>query len=249
VIFLLVLIFMREKPPTAPSSTQSSQSPDLKSEIKAVFKNKNFIILMVSFGIILGMMNTYGTIIGILTSALSYGPEAASVFGAVFIIGGIIGSAVFGILVEIKKNYRAATITICGISSIMPLALMFSFLTMNDTLVSVCCFITGFAMIAILPVGMDFGVELTHPTPEPVSSGLLMSSGAVVGIVLTITASESIHYFEEHGKTTLGCNIAQIVLTVFAWVAFITSFFIKEDLRRIKEAKEKEQIKEESAGP
>ena len=150
---------------------------------------------MISFGIILGMMNTYGTIIGILTAALDYGPAAASAFGAVFIIGGIIGSAVFGILVEVKKNYRVVTMVICGISSVMPIALMFSFLTQNNTLVSTCCFLTGFAMIAILPVGMDFGVELTHPTPEPVSSGLLMSSGAIVGIVLTVVGSESIHYF------------------------------------------------------
>lgn len=150
---------------------------------------------MFSFGLVLGMMNTYGTIIGIITAALDYGSTAASLFGAVFIIGGIVGSAAFGVLVEVKKNYKVATIIIAGASSVMPLVLMMSLLTHNDNLVSICCFFTGFAMIAIIPVGLDFGVELTHPTPEPVSSGILLSSGAGIGIILTIAASESIHHF------------------------------------------------------
>ena len=188
----------------------------------------------------MGLMNTYGTIIGILTAALGYGPEVTSVFGAVFILGGIIGSAVFGIIVEIKKNYRAVTIVICGISSVMPIVLLFAFLSNNNTFVTLACLLTGFAMVSILPVGMDFGVELTHPIPEPVSSGLLMSSGAIFGIIFIIIGSESIHYFTEKDMPRTGCNIAQIVMTVVAWIAFISSFFIKEDLRRINEAKQKE---------
>jgi FLVCR family MFS transporter 7 len=205
-----------------------------------VFKNKNAVILLVTFGLIMALMNTYGTIIGILTAALGYEPAAASAFGATFIIGGIIGSAFFGVMVELKKNYRVVTIAICGISSVTPIALMFALKSGNITYSSISCFLAGFSMVAILPVGMDFGVELTHPTPEPVISGLLMSAGAILGIILTVIASESIHYFEET-KPVLGCNIAQCVLTVFAWIAFFTSLFIKEDLRRIKEAKEKEE--------
>lgn len=158
-----------------------------------------------------------------------------------FIIGGIIGSAVFGVTVEIYKNYRMVTIIICGISSVMPIVLMLSFLTGNTVLVSICCMLTGFAMVAILPVGMDFGVELTHPIPEPVSSGLLMSAGAIFGIFLIIVSSESINYFTNKDNATLGCNLAQIVMTLIAWIAFGTSFCIKEDLKRIRESKEKEK--------
>jgi sugar phosphate permease len=223
---------MREKPPSPPSSTSSIQNSSLKQDIVNVFKNKNAVILIFVFGIILALMNTYGTIIGILTAALGYEPAAASAFGATFIIGGIVGSAFFGIIVELKKNYRTVTIVICGVSSVTPIMLLFALKSKNITFSSVSCFLAGFSMIAILPVGMDFGVELTHPTPEPVISGLLMSSGAVLGIILTIVSSESINYFEDT-KPTLGCNIAQIILTIFACIAFFTSFFIKEDLRRI----------------
>lgn len=74
VIFLLVAIFMREKPPTPPSSTESSKDSSFKEDVKGVLRNKNALMLMLTFGLVLGMMNTYGTIIGILTAALGYGP-------------------------------------------------------------------------------------------------------------------------------------------------------------------------------
>lgn len=147
------------------------------------------------FGLVLALMNTYGTIIGILTSALGYNDAAASAFGATFIIGGIIGSACFGVIVEIKKNYRVVTIVICGLSSLTPIILMFALKSNNITYSSVSCFLAGFSMVSILPVGTDFGVELTHPTPEPVISGLLMSSGALLGIILTVIASLTISRF------------------------------------------------------
>ena len=99
VAFGLVAIFMRERPPTPPSSTKSVPDLSFKEDIKAVFRNKNALKLVFVFGIIIGLMDTLGTIIGILTAALEYGPGETSMFGAVWIIGGIIGCLAFGVIV------------------------------------------------------------------------------------------------------------------------------------------------------
>jgi MFS transporter, FLVCR family, MFS-domain-containing protein 7 len=174
----------------------------------------------------LGLMNTLGTIIGVMTAAEDYGPSDASLFGAVFITGGIFGSAAFGIYVELTKKYKQATIIICGMTSVTSVLLLLSLASHIVWAASLCCFCVGFFSVAIIPVGIDFGVEITHPTPEPISSGLLMSAGNVAGIVFVILASESIHYFEERDKNYLGCNIAQGFLIISAAIAFIASFFI-----------------------
>ena len=106
-----------------------------------------------------------------------------------FIIGGLVGSGVFGGIVEVKKNYKLITCTISLLTALLPIPLLFSLKSMNVPAVSVCCFLVGFASISILPVGIDFGVELTHPVAESVSSGLLMSAGNFIGIFLTLAAS------------------------------------------------------------
>ena len=51
---------------------------------------------------------------------------------------------------------------------------------------SVGAFFVGFFVIASLPVAIDLAVELTHPIPEPVTSGLLICSGAIIGIIMTL---------------------------------------------------------------
>jgi hypothetical protein len=57
-------------------------------------------ILLLVFGQIQGGFNTLGTIIGESAVNFGFSSDDASLFGALFIVGGIIGSAVFGVWVE-----------------------------------------------------------------------------------------------------------------------------------------------------
>lgn len=167
----------RNKPATPPSRAQACEEGSLKESITECLKDSNTMKLTIVFGLVLGIMNTYGTAIGIICAQYNFTEDNASLFGAVFIVGGIVGSGVFGGIVEVYKNYRVATCVICVATAITPLALLFSLKSGNVALSAVSCFIVGFASVSILPVGIDFGVELTHPIAESISSGLLMSSG------------------------------------------------------------------------
>jgi len=124
------------------------------------------------FGIILGVMTTYGTIIGIIGDTYGYTEGNISLFGGIFIFGGIVGSGVFGGIVEAYKNYKRALIAIALTTSLLPATLIFALLSMKVWLASLACFFVGFSSVAVLPVGIDFGVELTHPIGEAISTGV-----------------------------------------------------------------------------
>ena len=66
-------------------------------------------IFTLAYGMIIGSVNTYGTITGLICESFKLSVNDASLFGAVFIFGGIVGSAIFGTIVEIKKNYKLVT--------------------------------------------------------------------------------------------------------------------------------------------
>ena len=91
--------------------------------------DRNAMILVVIFGLILGVMNTLGTIIGIITNQYGYTEANASLFGAIFIFGGIIGSGVYGGFVEVTKRYKLATTIICWCTAITPISLVFALLS------------------------------------------------------------------------------------------------------------------------
>lgn len=162
-------------------------------------------------------------------------------FGAIFILGGIVGSGVFGGIVEVYKNYKTALIIISWLTATLPIALLFSLPTMIVWLVTLACFVMGFATISVLPVGIDFGVELTHPVGESISSGLLMSSGSFFGIIFTVGASVLI---TEKGNS--GIIWSQCIMIVAGIVAGILCFFIIEDLKRLNEARQKQKTVNES---
>lgn len=106
-------------------------------------------------------------------------------FGAVFIVGGIIGSAVYGIWVEKKRNYKQVLILMSFLSSKTTgkdknvvfgvMGIMFAFILGNAGLAAFFCFIVGLNMIPVMVIGFEFGVEITYPMGESMSSGILMS--------------------------------------------------------------------------
>ena len=98
-------------------------------------------------------------------------------------MGGLIGSAAFGVWVEMKKTYKLSVIVISILSVLSMAATSLSFLSGKAGLVTFCCFVIGASMIPIMAVGFELGVEVTYPIDESYSTGLLMFAGQFLGII------------------------------------------------------------------
>ena len=227
-VLVLLIIFFREKPKTPPSATSKSDvDENVMEHTKALFRDKNFRVLMITFGIIFGTVNTYGTIVGIIGNKMGYTDDNASVFGAVFIIGGIVGSAILGTYVETTRKYKVAMLIVSTIAIFGPIALLCTLYTGLVWPVCLAAFLLGFDL-AILPVGIDFGVEMTYPIAEPISTGLLMSTAQVFGIIMVVSCTALIGELDKPG-----CLGSQIALIVMAAIGLVFSIIVKEDLKRL----------------
>lgn len=120
---LLVVLFFKEKPETPPSvaAEQRVSKPEFLASIKKLFNNRDILILMVVFGQVHGSFNALGTIIGQAATGFGYSITDASLFGALFIAGGIFGSVIFGVWVEKTRSYKHAMVTIAAFSTIFTL--------------------------------------------------------------------------------------------------------------------------------
>jgi hypothetical protein len=50
-------------------------------------------------------------------------------------------------------------------------------------LLLISAFIFGFFLLSAGPIGFQYGAEVTHPTPEGTSNGLLLLMGQISGIL------------------------------------------------------------------
>eukprot|EP00347_Sterkiella_histriomuscorum_P021419 403334042 len=236
VVAILILFFFKDKPPTPPSSSAGAKKDAFGPSINQLFRNKVVWLLVIIFGFVQGVFNTLGTVVGEIATQFDYSTDDASVFGAVFIVGGIIGSAVFGIWVEIKKTYKLSVIIICALSVASTVGVSASFYTGESWMPTLFCFIVGFCMIPIMAVGFELGVEVTYPIDESYSTGFLMFSGQLLGIVFTVISSQLIN---DYGKN--GCLISEGMYVGSLLISFVLSFFIKEDLKRQRVEKQKRE--------
>jgi hypothetical protein len=97
-------------------------------------------------------------------------------------------------------------------------------------------FLTGFGGMSMIPIGMDFSVEMTFPQPEATSSGLMMTFANTMGAIFSITSSILIGQMnEDHGfMHHQGVKLSVIIFSLFLFTALILSvFFMKEKLKRI----------------
>ena len=126
---------------------------------------------------------------GLLCAEYGFSINATSLFGMMAISGGVVGSGLFGVIVEYRKNHKQVITLLSLFTIITPIMMLISLSTSTEWLVAVSLFFVGFIGISIQPLGLDFAVELTYPVSEAVSSGLMLTSMNVFGTVFSVACS------------------------------------------------------------
>ncbi|KAJ9463283.1 putative MFS-type transporter C09D4.1 [Diplonema papillatum] len=182
--FFFAVAFLKDKPETPPSPVGSTEvyEHDTWRDIKRMLTSPSFMGLFASFGVGMGAFNTIATLLNQVVKPFGYGNTQSSVFGAMNIIFGLIGSGVAGVLMDTTHRFKAiyvAWLIIGSASMILFWALLDQHVTF---LLYVACAIAGFFIVPAIPVAMEFGAEIMYPMEETQTTGMLVLSGQIVGI-------------------------------------------------------------------
>ncbi|RXM36974.1 Feline leukemia virus subgroup C receptor-related protein 1 [Acipenser ruthenus] len=144
--------------------------------------------------------------------------------GLTLVVAGIVGSIICGLWLDYTKTYKQTTLIVYILSFIGMIIFTFTLNLGNLNIVFFTAGILGFFMTGYLPVGFEFGVEITYPEPEGTSSGLLNASAQVFGIIFIFI----------QGKLTTDYNpcAGNIFLCACIFVGVILTALIKSELKR-----------------
>ena len=176
---VLFLLLARETPPTPPCEPGQETRALMLDGLKHALKVKPFwLYLLVSF-IGLGIFNGITTWIENIIRPRGFTPTDAGTLGALMIAGGLVGAIVLPALSD-KQQKRQRYLMIAFVGAI-PGLLGLTFAT-SDALLFSSAALMGFFLVSAMPVGMQYAAEITYPTPEGTSNGLiqLFGQGAVV---------------------------------------------------------------------
>jgi MFS family permease len=171
---VLFIVLSRETPPTPPCPPGQEVRALMLDGLKHALTVKVFWFgLAVSF-IGLGIFNGVTTWVENIIRPRGFSPTDAGTLGALMIVGGVIGAVVLPALSD-KYHKRQLFLFISFIGAI-PGLVGLTFAT-SGMLLFTSAFMLGFFLTSAMPVIMQYTAEVTHPTPEGTSNGLIQLFG------------------------------------------------------------------------
>jgi len=176
---VVFLVFVRERPPTAPCRPDQEERALVVDGLKLIFRNRDFKWLMIIFFIGLGVFNSVTTWIENIVGPRGFSPEQAGITGGLMIVGGILGAVIIPLL---SDHFRKRTPFIMLALAGSTLGLAGITLATGYPLLLASGAVFGFFLLSSGPIGFQYGAEVTFPVSEGTSNGFLLLMGQVSGI-------------------------------------------------------------------
>ncbi|KAK3923194.1 putative MFS-type transporter [Frankliniella fusca] len=213
--------------------------------IKQLLTNPSYVLLILGYGMNVGTFYAVSTLLNQIILAkfpIAEYPSAiedAGRVGLTMVLMGVLGSIAGGLVLDTWHKFKETTIVIYILAVLGMVAFTFSVSSGNMVLVYVTAGFLGFCTTGYVPVGYEFGAELTYPHSESTSVGLLNAAGESIGIILVLGAGEVLQLYGSE-ITNYGF-IGALIFGLFI------SLFIKNDLRRLAASKQQQDLHDESA--
>jgi len=176
---LIFILFSKERPRTAPCHANQEERSLVYDGLKDTLTNKNFYWLLLIFFVGLGIFNSVTTWIEDILRPRGFTADEAGITGGIMIVGGILGALIMPVLSDRYRKRKLFIIialagAIVGLTGVT-FAENYSFLLASGM-------ILGFFLLSAGPIGFQYGAEITYPTSEGTSNGLMILAGQISGI-------------------------------------------------------------------
>jgi cyanate permease len=216
---VVFLVLARERPATPPCPPGQEVRSLVLDGLKQIFRSPAFIELLVVFFVGLGMFNAVTTWIEEVVAPRGFSSAQSGVVGGIMIVGGIVGALVLPTLSD--QTHRRVPFIIAALAGT---ALGLAGLTFSTGygLLLASSFVLGFSLLSAGPIGFQYGAEITYPTPEGTSNGLMLMMGQISGI-LFIFGMDSFK-----SPTTGSMTLPLVVLIALVLVTLVLAFTFHE---------------------
>ncbi len=211
---VIMLVFLREKPPTPPEIVEYKEDLSVLKNVKLIFGKPDMKYLFPVFFIGLGVFNAVSTCIDQICQTKGLTMEQTGLIGGIMLVGGIIGALILPVLSDKLKRRKA--FLFIAMAGATPGMMGLTFFT-NYPFLLTSSFLFGFFLLGGgAPVGFQYCAEITRPAPEAISQGLLLFTGQASGILFIIFMN------------SVGIKLSMVIFIGLALINTFLSLGLKE---------------------
>lgn len=145
-------------------------------------------MIMLPFTVYVGLFNSVSSLINQIMQPYSYSETEAGIAGALLIVVGLVVSAITSPIVDKTKSFLLAIKITVPILSLAYLAFTWAPQVRTVAAPYAILAIVGSASFTLVPVVLEYIIEITHPVSPEVTSTICWAGGQLLGGVFIIVS-------------------------------------------------------------
>ncbi|PBP25290.1 cell surface receptor major facilitator superfamily transporter transporter [Diplocarpon rosae] len=180
--------FITAKPPTPSSHSGTQPKQQIIPSIKFLFSSPEFWMIVIPYTFYVGLFNSVSSLLNQILQPYSFTEDDAGIAGALLIVVGLVTSAITSPIIDKTKSYLLAIKFTVPIIATCYLA--FTWAPQTRTIVApyVILSILGAASFSLVPVVLEYLIEITHPVSPEVTSTICWTGGQLLGGIFIIVS-------------------------------------------------------------
>jgi FLVCR family MFS transporter 7 len=174
------------KPPTPPTASSSVAKPALRASLRALAKNPVFWLVFITFSVYVGFFNSLSSLINQILAPYGFSEDQAGIAGAVLILVGLLSSAIVSPIIDRNHAYLMTIKLLVPVIGLSYLCFIFAPPTRDLPAPYIVLAILGAASFSLVPVALEYLVEVTWPASPEVSSVINWTGGQILGAIFVI---------------------------------------------------------------
>ncbi|KAI9646909.1 hypothetical protein NHQ30_004909 [Ciborinia camelliae] len=180
--------FIPKEPPTPCSASSEEPKHALGPSLRFLLASPEFYMMMFPFWFYVGLFNSISSLINQMLSPYSFSETEAGIAGALLIVVGLVTAAITSPLIDKTKTYLLAIKIQIPILGICYLAFTWAPETRSLAAIYAILSILGAASFSLVPVALEYLIEITHPVSPEVTSTICWSGGQLLGGIFIIAS-------------------------------------------------------------
>ncbi|KAL6707701.1 hypothetical protein ACN47E_003822 [Coniothyrium glycines] len=178
--------FLPSHPPTPPSASSSLSKTPLLASLGHIARSSPFYLVFATFSTYVGLFNAFSSLLNQILYPYGFSEDEAGICGALLIVVGLLAAAIASPLLDRSHAYLLGIKLLCPVVALAYLALVWAPQTRGVVAPYVLSAVLGASSFSLLPVALEYLVEITFPASPEVSSTVCWAGGQLFGGVFIV---------------------------------------------------------------
>ena len=180
--------FIPSRPPTPVSPSSSHTKYPLRTTLPLLLRNPTFYLLLLPFSVYVGFFNSLSSLLTQILTPYDYSETASGIAGALLILVGLAAAAVTSPIIDRSKRYLPLIKTLVPIIAACYLAFIWAPGARTAVAPYIICSVLGAASFSLVPVALEWLVEVTWPVGPELGSVACWTGGQLLGGIFIVVS-------------------------------------------------------------